>query len=153
MPPPHSDCLALLDAEQFQTSLAVTMENAFLEYLGVELVDLQVGWCELALDIGLRHLNRQSSLQGGVTATLLDAACGYAGLRTAESDTPANAVTVMLTISYVRSVDHGRVRALGRVVSHGRRLFFAAADLIADDGSLVAAAQGTFKRLSKRDDI
>lgn len=127
------------------------MENAFLEYLGVQLVDWQEGRCELALDIGPPHLNRQSSLQGGVIATLLDAACGYAGLRTAD-DTTANAATVMLTISYVRKVDHGRVRALGRVVSHGRSLFFAAADLVTDDGSLVATAQGTFKRTTKRDD-
>ena len=122
------------------------MDNAFLQYLGVQLVDWQEGRCELALDIGPSHLNRQSSLQGGVIATLLDAACGYAGLRSGGDGAADTAVTVMLTISYVRKVDHGRIRALGRVVRSGRSLYFATADLVTADGNLVATAQGTFKR-------
>jgi uncharacterized protein (TIGR00369 family) len=122
------------------------IDNAFLEYLGVQLVDWREGHCELALDIGPAHLNRQSSLQGGVIATLLDAACGYAGLHVAGDAAVGNAVTVMLTISYVRKVDHGRIRALGHVVRTGRSLYFAAADLITDDDRLIATAQGTFKR-------
>ena len=128
----------------------MTLDNAFLQYLGVQLVDWQDGRCELALDVGPSHLNRQSSLQGGVIATLLDAACGYAGLRAAADGATDNAVTVMLTISYVRKVDHGRIRALGRVIRTGRTLYFAAADLVTDDGSLVATAQGTFKRSTPR---
>ncbi len=52
------------------------------------------------LSVEPRHLNRPGSLQGGVVATLLDAACAYTGLRTAAEPPAAQAVTVMLTISY-----------------------------------------------------
>lgn len=124
----------------------LSLDNAFLRYLGVQLVDWQEGRCELALDIVPSHLNRQSSLQGGVIATLLDAACGYAGLRAAADGAAGNAVTVMLTVSYIRPVDLGRIRALGRVTGAGRSLYFAAANLVTDDGDLIATAQGSFKR-------
>ena len=124
----------------------MSLDNAFLQYLGVQLVDGQEGRCELALDIQASHLNRQSSLQGGVIATLLDAACGYAGLRATTDGATDNAATVMLTISYVRKVNHGRVRALGRLIRAGRSLYFTTADLLTDNGGLVATAQGAFKR-------
>lgn len=125
---------------------AMILDNAFLQHLDVQLVAWQLGGCELVLDIAPSHLNRQSSLQGGVIATLLDAACGYAGLDPEASGRPDNAVTVMLTISYVRKVDRGRIRAVGRLIRTGRSLYFATADLVTGTGSLVATAQGTFKR-------
>jgi uncharacterized protein (TIGR00369 family) len=127
---------------------ALDLDNPLLEHLGVRLVEWTPGNCVLLLDIEARHLNRQSSLQGGVIATLLDSAGGYAGLKTSE-DTPAgNAVTVMLTISYLDGVRQGRLRAEGHVTRAGRRLYFASGRLLAEDGRLLATAQGTFKRAS-----
>lgn len=122
------------------------LENPLLEYLGVELSEWGRGNCEFHLDVQARHLNRQSSLQGGVIATLLDAACGYAGLKADSEGPPDHAVTVMLAISYVAKVDRGRIRAIGRVIHVGRRLYFAAGELIDKDGTTIATAQGTFKR-------
>jgi uncharacterized protein (TIGR00369 family) len=123
------------------------LDNPLLEHLGVELVEWGTGTCELRLDIAAHHLNRQASLQGGVVATLLDAACGYAGLRSSDDAAPDNALTVMLTISYLAKVQRGRITAIGRVTGGGRTLYFASAELRADDGRLVATAQGSFKRL------
>jgi uncharacterized protein (TIGR00369 family) len=125
---------------------ALQLDNPLLEHLGVRLVRWGAGECEFQLDIGARHLNRQSSLQGGVAATLLDAACGYAGLKTSADATSDNALTVMLAISYIARATTGRVRAIGKVSSAGRKLYFAAAELITEDGRLIATAQGTFKR-------
>jgi acyl-coenzyme A thioesterase PaaI-like protein len=50
--------------------------NPLLGYLGIRLVEWQPGRAEFAIDIEHRHLNRSGFLQGGVTATILDAACG-----------------------------------------------------------------------------
>ena len=124
------------------------LDNPLLEYLGIRLLEWEPGRCVFDLEIEPRHLNRQASLQGGVTATLLDAACGYAGLQSTADAPPDNAVTVMLTISYVSKVQQGRIKAIGRVTGSGRRMYFAAAELYAEDGRLVATAQGTFKRSS-----
>lgn len=125
---------------------ALPLDNPLLEYLGVELIRWGNGSCEFQLDIKPQHLNRQASLQGGVAATLLDAACGYAGLKESDGALPSNALTVMLTISYLDKANQGRVRAIAKVTRAGRSLYFATAELVADDGRLIATAQGTFKR-------
>lgn len=128
---------------------ATPMENPLLEYLGIRLTSAGVGRCTFELDVEPRHLNRQASLQGGVTATLLDAACGYAGLSNAEGDVLGHAVTIMLTISYLSKVNTGRVRAVGSVTRSGRSVYFSSAELLTDSDVLVATAQGTFKRSLK----
>jgi uncharacterized protein (TIGR00369 family) len=122
------------------------LDNPMLSYLGVKLVAWDVGCCEFELVIGAHHLNRRSSLQGGVVATLLDAACGYAGLITSANAEPGNASTVMLTISYLDKVASGRVRATGQVTRSGHSLYFSAGELLSEDGRLLATAQGAFKR-------
>lgn len=126
-------------------SAAVAADNPLLEHLGVRLIDADIGRCVMELDVEPRHLNRQRSLHGGVIATLLDAACGYAGLRMPQGAL-GHAVTVTLNISYLGKVAAGRVRATGRVTGAGRRMYFASAELATEDGALVATAQGAFKR-------
>jgi uncharacterized protein (TIGR00369 family) len=123
-------------------------DNPLLEYLGIELVDVTPGRATFRIDLDQRHLNRQGSLQGGVAATLLDAACGYAGLAAGEGGVKGNAVTVMLSISYMRKVRAGRLRATGTVTKLGRTMYFSSGELVTEDGELVATAQGAFKRTS-----
>ncbi|CAG2134621.1 hypothetical protein D3C87_932320 [compost metagenome] len=125
------------------------LDNPLLEFLGVQLERVGPGACTFALDIEPRHLNRQGSLQGGVSATLLDAACGYAGLHQEEGthgSALGNAVTLMLTISYLGKVSTGRVRAVATVTHAGRSIYFSSAELLTAAGERIATAQGTFKR-------
>ena len=121
-------------------------DNPLLDYLGIRLVESGAGSCSFALDIGPRHLNRQRSLQGGVIATLLDAACGYAGLCVSADGPSGNAVTINLSVNFIDRVAAGTVRACGRVVRQGRSIYFAEATLLASDGRVVATAHGSFKR-------
>ncbi len=121
------------------------LDNPLLESLGIRLVHVAAGICTFELDIEPRHLNRQRTLQGGVSATLLDAACGYAGLQ--QGDGPlGNAVTLMLSICYLGKVSTGRVRATATVTRSGRSIYFSSAELVSDTGECIATAQGTFKR-------
>ena len=121
------------------------MDNPLLDYLGIRLVSIGPDRCTFELDVEPRHLNRQGSLQGGVTATLLDAACGYAGLHD-ELGSLGHAVTVTLSISYISKVSAGRLSAIGSVTKAGRSLYFASGELVNESGELVATAQGAFKR-------
>jgi len=120
--------------------------NPLLQDLGVELVAWREGYCELELVLAERHLNRRGRLQGGVTATLLDAACGYAGLLRAGTAEPGDAATITLTVNYLAKLSGGRIRAAGRVTGSGRSIFFSSGELFAADGTLAATAQGSFKR-------
>jgi uncharacterized protein (TIGR00369 family) len=136
----------LAASEQYESTGGLRLDNPMLNHLGVKLVLWDVGRCEFELAIGAHHLNRQSNLQGGVVATLLDAACGYAGLITSPDAEPGNASTVMLTISYLDKAASGRVRAVGRVTRSGRSLYFSDGELLTEDGRSLATAQGAFKR-------
>ncbi|QEY63276.1 PaaI family thioesterase [Metapseudomonas lalkuanensis] len=122
------------------------LSNPFLQSLGVELVHWVSGEAEFRMPIEARHLNRQGMLHGGLVATLLDAACGYAGLHAAEGEAEVHGVTVMLNVAYLQAVRSGTVLARGRVSRNGRSLYFAEASLLAEDGRLLATAQGTFRQ-------
>lgn len=122
------------------------LSNPFLQSLGVELVHWASGAAEFRMPIEARHLNRQGMLHGGLVATLLDAACGYAGLHSAEGEAEVHGVTVMLNIAYLRAARSGNVLARGRVSRNGHRLYFAEASLLDEDGGLLATAQGAFKQ-------
>jgi len=122
------------------------LENPLLEDLGIELVTWREGYCELQLVLAERHLNRRGRLQGGVTATLLDAACGYAGLLRVEEAEPGDAATITLSVNYLAKLSQGRIRAVGQVTGSGRSIYFSSGELFAQDGTLAATAQGSFKR-------
>ena len=122
------------------------LDNPLLQDLGITVGDWRPGACEMLLDVAPRHLNRRGRVQGGVAATLLDAVCGYAGLLQEGQAEPGEAATITLTVSYIGKLSQGRLRAVGRVTGSGRSIYFASGELFADDGSLAATAQGSFKR-------
>ena len=121
--------------------------NPLLDYLGIRLAAWTPGRSVFHLTVEPRHLNRSGSLQGGVIATLLDAACGYAGLRTTLETEAGQAVTVMLTISYLAKTNEGELTATGTLTTAGDRLYFASGELVDQNGRLIATAQGTFKQV------
>ena len=127
--------------------MTIRLDNPLLEFLGVELVSAGPRASAFALTLAPQHLNRQASLHGGLTATLLDAACGYAGLVLEEGDAPAPTLTISLAVNYIGKANRGRIVATGRVTSAGRKIFFSSAELRAEDGRLLATAQGSFKRV------
>lgn len=124
-------------------------DNPLLEHLGIRLVEVGAGRATFEIDVQARHLNRQGSLQGGVVATLLDAACGYAGLAGSDAEALGHAVTVTLAISYLAKVREGRLRATGHVTKRGRSVYFSQGELLTAAGEPVATAQGAFKRTSQ----
>lgn len=126
--------------------MIATDENPLLDELGIRLVDIRPGRASFEMAIEPRHLNRQGSLQGGVAATLLDAACGYAGLANEAGAGLDNAVTVMLSISYLDKIKAGRLTATGTVTRQGRSMYFSNGELVGESGERIATAQGAFKR-------
>lgn len=136
-----------VDQAAVHTSAAVIApDNPLLDHLGIRLVRIGDGRCVFALDVEPRHLNRQGTVQGGVIATMLDAACGYAGLTVGPDGELGNAATAMLSISYLARASAGTLRASASVTRAGNSLYFASAELTTEAGELLATAQGTFKR-------
>lgn len=113
-------------------------------------VEIENGRARVVLDIAPHHLNRNNGLHGGIIATLLDAAAGYAASLEGDGSTLTPVTTVSMTVNYVSKVDSGLVTGTGRITGGGHKILFADAELVDDDGKAVATATGTFKRLSSK---
>ncbi|CDY77542.1 Uncharacterized protein, possibly involved in aromatic compounds catabolism [Caballeronia glathei] len=120
------------------------LDNPFLEALGATLTEWRAGYAEFTMPIQPGHLNRQRVLQGGAIATLLDAACGYAGVSTT-ADTPVHGFTLSLTVNYLDRGLGEKVVAKGFLERQGRSIFFSRGEAWVDGTLLIASAQGTFK--------
>ena len=116
--------------------------------LGIELVDLQPGHAELAVDVVDSLTNSWGVAHGGLTLTLLDVAMAHAARSPRELDGPlqAGAVTIEMKTSFMRPGE-GRLRARARCLHRTASLAFCEAEVRGPADELVAQATGTFKYL------
>ncbi len=107
------------------------------------------GWrqdsAEITLPLAAKHGNRYGIVHGGVLASLLDTAMGFAGCYNGDPDKPILAMTLSMTTNFV-SVARGKVLvAQGRKTGGGARTFFAEATVTDDTGAVIATATGVFR--------
>ncbi|MGW5275220.1 PaaI family thioesterase [Streptomyces sp. NPDC004044] len=111
--------------------------------LDFTLDEVEHGRAVFSLVPGEEHYNPIGSVHGGVYATLLDSAAGCA----VQSALPSGMgyTSVDLTVKFLRpvTVDTGRIRAVGTVISSGRRTALAEARLIDEKDRLLAHATST----------
>ncbi|MFT6677198.1 MAG: hypothetical protein ACJAVM_003411 [Sulfitobacter sp.] len=102
------------------------------------------------LDIGPQHTNRHGVLHGGIATAVLDNASGTTGSLTVDATGRAPFLTVSLTTQFIAPAGLGkRVTATGRVVGGGRSILYISAELVDEDGRLIATSTGVFKRVPK----
>lgn len=99
-----------------------------------------------------RHTNRQDVLHGGVVATLLDAALGYAASRHLADDASVAVVTVTMTVNFIAATKSADVVAAGRVVGGGYKTVFTEGEARTVDGLLLATATAVYKRGKPKQD-
>ena len=111
--------------------------------LDFTLVEVDSGYAMFAGTPGAHAYNPLGSVHGGYAATLLDSACGCAA-HTRLSATQAY-TTLELKVAYHKAItsETGRLRAIGKIVSMGRRAAFAEGTLVDDEGKLYASATST----------
>src|SRR5579885_1351016 len=94
--------------------------QGFMAHLGARIVELAPGTCALEVEFG-PHLTQQHGLfHAGVTTTLADNAGGYAAYTLFPEGTEV--LTVELKVSFIAPAAGSRLRAVGSVLRHGRRL-------------------------------
>ena len=128
---------------------AIVAGNPFLSDLGLEFLELGTEGAVFELEAKPRHMNAEGSIQGGVIASMLDAACGLPVRVVAEGRELVEAVTLTLSIDYVGAASTDRVRATGRVTGGGATILFSRAEMTDAKGALVATASASFKRLRR----
>lgn len=117
----------------------------FAKLLELELEDVGLGTATLALNVRKELTQNQGIVHGGAIASLIDTATAFAILSLL---TPKERVTTVdLTISYLRPVSLGRLRAVAKVIRAGRRLFVVSAEVFDNDGKLANTALSTYIKL------
>lgn len=101
--------------------------------------DRAAGTVRLGFELGARHTQGNSVVQGGVLAVLLDFGIAFAVLTRLPAG--GSAGTVTLTTQFLRATGPGPCVVSGRVERLGRTLAFGAAELRTGDGAgLIATA-------------
>lgn len=114
--------------------------------IGLDLVEVRPSEAVFVLQADRRHANPMGTLHGGVLCDLGDAAMGCAAATTlgdGESYT-----TVELKINFFKPVWTQKLTATGRVVKRTRRLAYTEAEIVDEQGSLVAKLNGSCLVLS-----
>ena len=117
----------------------------FAKLLGIELEEIDSGIATLAFDIKPEMKQNHGVVHGGAIASLIDSATAFAIISLLPLT--EHATTVDLTISYLRPLTEGRVRAVARVLRSGKRLIVVSAELFDEGGSLAATALSTYIKI------
>lgn len=121
-----------------------TLPNApAIEMTGSRLVEVEAGRAKMIFSPELIHCNAMRQIHGGVIATLLDSAIGYAVVSTLSRGEGFS--TLQLNVNFIRGLapNEGKASIVGRLVRRGRRIIVAEADLISAVGKLCANATAT----------
>ncbi|WP_314387640.1 PaaI family thioesterase [Pseudomonas brenneri] len=121
--------------------------SGFAAYLGLDLVEYGQAQTVIALQVNPEHLNQAGNLHGGVIAAMADAALGMCGTWNIDPDLWRLSLTLSLNINYMAPAPAGsRVRVIARVRGGGPKIYMAACDVLDAEDSLLASAEGVFKR-------
>lgn len=99
------------------------------------------------LDLDERHLNRHNVLHGGIATTMMDNASGATGSLSVDASGLAPFLTISLNTQFIAPGMPGRVTAVGKITGGGRSLKYISSELHHEDGTLIAASTGVFKRV------
>jgi uncharacterized protein (TIGR00369 family) len=131
----------IVDNVRRAEELLAAAPAGWMETLGARITESEPGRVVLELEAGPEHRHGGGVVQGGVITQIADAAMGMS-LATRQEDGLWN-TTIELKINFLRPVVSGRIRAVGRVVEMRQTLLFSEADVLDEQGRLVARASST----------
>lgn len=124
--------------------------SGYAELIGYQLVDKATDFARLKLLIGPQHLNRMEVPHGGVLATLLDSATGFAVAFAAGPERILRAVTLSMNVQFIGQARLGETLiAEGHRVGGGKTVAFAKAEARTEAGTIVARADAVYRLLDK----
>lgn len=119
--------------------------SAIATHLGIEMTGWREGWARVETANSPKIQNRQGLPHGGLHATLLDTAMGFAGCFTGDPNLHQMALTLSMTVNYLGQAQGERLIATARVTGGGRKTYFAESEVRDETGALLATATGVFR--------
>lgn len=114
-------------------------------HLGYRLVAWEVDFARVDMPLAPHLMNRQGLPHGGMHATLLDTAMGFAGCYTGDPEQRQMALTLSLTVNFIGKAQGARLIAEARRTGGGKSTYFAEATVRDDTGALIATGTGVFR--------
>lgn len=122
--------------------------SGYAELIGYELIERARDFARLRLVLGPQHMNRLGIPHGGLIASLLDTATGFAVVFRDGPERMAPAVTLSLTLNFLGQARLGdTLIAEARRRGGGKSIAFAGGEVATASGVIVARAEGVFKYL------
>jgi len=115
------------------------------DLLGLRMIEWRDGFARIACDLAPHHLNRANIIHGGVLLTLIDEVGAAAGVWCATAGHRRHSVTVNLNGHFTGRVEAGRIIASGTMVSRGRSLYHSRAEVVDEQGHLLAFGSSTHR--------
>lgn len=115
------------------------------EHLGFVVTEWRRDFAQIEAPLAPCLMNRQGLPHGGVHATLLDSAMGFAGCYTGDPALRQMALTLSLTVNYVAQAQGTRLIATGWRTGGGRKTYFAEGRVEDELGTRIATASGVFR--------
>lgn len=107
---------------------------------------IRPGHAELYVDIEPFHLNGNGTLHGGMYATLIDNAMGFAVAALAR----VRIATTQMNVHFLAPISSGRITCTAEVVHRTRRTATTEAKVRDADGALLAMGTGAFRIFEQR---
>lgn len=128
--------------------------QGFLDTIGAKLESVAAGSVVVSLSPSAAVCQQHGFVHGGVTAALLDTACGFAAMSMAPAG--SEVLTVEYKISFLAPSVGDRLICTGEVVKPGRTLLFTEGRAEAETGGqrkTVARLTATIMAISGRDGV
>jgi uncharacterized protein (TIGR00369 family) len=140
---------------QFRSRVEASFnQQQVMKTLGVKIVSLQPGEIELMMPYAEAYTQQHGFVHGGIIATALDNACGYAAFSLMPDD--ATVLTVEFKTNFLAPARGERFIFRAKVVKPGRTITVCEAQafaLVGGEEKLVATMTGTLMALFERDDL
>jgi len=123
-------------------------EQAIMQTIGAVMLGVDAGRVEIELPYHERLTQQDGFIHAGVSATIMDSACGYAAFSLMPRS--ARVLTIEFKTNLLAPAAGDSFHAVGQVRKAGRSLFFAEAELHArrdDTDKLVATMTATLMAL------
>ena len=131
-----------LNPEHLERLKELANNSAFLNLLGVRLVELDKDYCRTEAVVTPELLNAFGGIHGGAYAAMLDNAtywCLYCGM-----DEQQGFTTIDLSVSDLRAVNSGLVITEGRAIKYGSSICLSEATARDEQGRLLAHGTSKF---------
>ena len=130
--------------EQMKAAKYIGEEVGFSKDIGLEVLELEEGYCKGRIVLEKRHLNPLNTVHGGVFFTLSDTICGIAA-----ASAGYGGPTVQGDMDYMRAVRGREISCAARVVKTGKTLTWVDGIITDDTGREVARTKFIYYRLKE----